>query len=118
MRIRRNPSLPHRAIALNSAISLPIVEQLLRLITPHPLLHQLQVRRVRLRIKHRHLGALHDPSSLCPSISFGQVHPFGVRRMIIGHRGRSGAALFGALRAFFWIARISFTQSSITRAIS
>ena len=32
----------------------------------------------------------HEPSSLCPPTSEGLVHPFGVRRTIIGHATREG----------------------------
>ena len=32
----------------------------------------------------------HEPSTLCPLISFGPVHPFGERSTIIGQRGRLG----------------------------
>ena len=57
---------------------------------------------------------LQEPSVRFPSTVFGPVHPFGVRRRIIGHRGR---AVLPALRASRWMERISATTVSIVVAI-
>ena len=45
----------------------------------------------------------HESSTGSPSTSFGPVQPFGVRRTIIGQRGRS--ARLAVSRALRWIAR-------------
>src|SRR2546430_1238913 len=50
------------------------------------------------------------PSTGLPSTSFGPVHPLGVRRMIMGHRGR---ALNPLDRASSWIALI--LSSAVSR---
>jgi hypothetical protein len=58
---------------------------------------------------------LQKPSTLCPSISRGAVHPFGVRRTIMGHRARRATPV---LRASCWAARISRTHFSNVAAIA
>ena len=55
------------------------------------------------------------PSTGLPSTSFGPVQPLGVRRMIIGQRGRTAVA--GARRAC-WIAAISSRTASSVAAIA
>ena len=92
------------------------VEQLLRLVAPHPVFEL--------------ASAAPGPSSRRPSAPGGlasslracarrprpgAVQPFGVRRTIIGQRGRNGVPL---LRACFWTARMSATHLSIVAAIA
>jgi len=55
-------------------------------------------------------------STFLPSTSFGPVHPFGLRRMIIGQRGAWPEA--APERASSWIARIMSVARSIASAIS
>ncbi len=57
---------------------------------------------------------LQEPSVCFPSTVFGPVHPFGVRRMIIGHRGR---AVFPAVRTSRWMERIFEITVSTADAI-
>ena len=56
-----------------------------------------------------------DPSVRLPSTSLGPVHPLGVRRMIIGHRGRVASPV---ARAFDWIVWMSCRAASSVAAIA
>ena len=99
---------PLQAASLrNSSTNLPsLIKQLFRPITPQPLLHQ-RFRCAQDSPSDRQSGiwcARHEPSSLCPSTSFGHVQPFwrtqhNHRPPLPLHRHRLPAA---DLRAACW----------------
>ena len=55
------------------------------------------------------------PSAGSPSTSLGPVQPFGERRMIIGHAGRSAAL---PVRASRWMVAMSSSAMSTAAAMS
>ena len=92
VRVRAHPPLARAARAPRArARARPsLVEELLGPVAPQPVLELAQVLGVVAR--RRASGTWcerHVPSTGRPSTSFGPVQPFGVRRTIIGQRGRS-----------------------------
>ena len=108
---------PLGASAFSSGIEPAVlVEQLLRPVAAHPLLQQLQVGRVLATSASGIWCARQKPSTLWPSTFRGAVQPLGLRRTIIGQRGR--IALPAARGLFLDACRISSTQCSSVAAIA
>ena len=81
---------PRGRVAASSDLNVPLgVEEFLRLVALHPLFEELDVLGLRHASRPWAPGAQRQEPSVClPSISFGPVQPLGVRRMIMGQRGR------------------------------
>ena len=92
-----------------------LIEELLRPIAAHPLLDDPQMLGIGLHVQHRNLvGSPEAFDSVAIDLLSARSIPLGVRRIIIGQRGRSGLPV---RRASCWMDRICWMQSRRVAAI-